>query len=342
MADRTGSLGDWSGIVTRIVSGKRRYLALFFPFLPADRLRRNGASPDGAFAFVEKLGGAICLVAVDRQALALGLVPGCTLADARASAPDLAVFDHDPGADHRLIERIADGCERYSPMVAIDPPDGLLIDISGCDHLFGGEAGLVCDIEERLAQMGITVRTALAHSPEAAHALARFQTLPAPDEETAIRRLTVSALELEDEIETGLRRAGIRTIADLADLPSASLAARFGKAMVYRLDRVTGRSDSRITPRRPLAPLRVERRFAEPLGHVDAALSVLVELAGEAAGQLQERGMGGRDFHARFFRSDGIVRDIKVETGQRESLALPSEKQFMELVSPRRPFGDTR
>jgi protein ImuB len=272
------------------------------------------------------------LAAVDPRALALGLTPSLALADARASVSELVVFDHDPGADQRLLERLADGCERYSPMVAADPPDGLLLDITGCDHLFGGEAALVHSMEEGFARIGITAHCAPSYSPEAAHALVRFQTLPAPDEETAVRRLTVAALELEAEAEIGLRRAGLKTIADLAARPSALLAARFGKEMVYRLDCLLGRIDSRITPRRPLPALVVERRFAEPIGHLKTALAVLVQLVAEAAVTLEERGSGGRRFVARFFRTDGAVLDLAVETGLPSRDPKLLERLFRERV----------
>jgi protein ImuB len=272
------------------------------------------------------------LAAVDWRALKLGLAPGITLADARASVPDLAVFDHDPGADHRLLEWLADGCERYSPMVALDLPDGLLIDTTGCDHLFGGEAGLTQEVEQRLNRIGMTARIAPGYAPEAAHALARFQSRPAPDEEMAVKRLSVAALELEPEAETGLRRAGLKTIADLAARPSSALSARFGKVMADRLARLLGQSDSRITPRRPLPALVVERRFAEPIGRAETALKVLAELTGEAATLLDERGAGGRRFLARFFRSDGAVRDIAVETGLPSRDPKVLERLFRERV----------
>lgn len=272
------------------------------------------------------------LAAVDWGAFKLGLTPGITLADARASVPNLAVFDHDPGADHRLLEWLADGCERYSPMVAVDLPDGLLIDTTGCDHLFGGEAGLTQDIERRLTRIGMTARIAFGYAPEAAHALARFQSRPAPDEKMAVKRLSVAALELEPEAETGLRRAGLKTIADLAVRPSSALSARFGKLMADRLTRLLGQSDSRITPRRPLPALVVERRFAEPIGRAETALKVLAELTGEAATLLDERGAGGRRFLARFFRSDGVVRDIAVETGLPSRDPKVLERLFRERV----------
>ena len=255
------------------------------------------------------------LAAVDPEALSLGLSPGLTLADARAYVTQLLVFDHDEGADQRLLERLADGCERWSPIVALDPPDGLLLDITGCAHLFGGEAGLGEDVERTLDRFGLTVRTALAYAPEAAHALARYQTRPAPDEESAVRRLAVAALELDPEIETGMRRAGLRTVGDLAARPPALLAPRFGQATVDHLARLLGRRDSRLTPRRPLPALLVERRFAEPVAHVETMLGALTELMAEAATALDARGSGGRRFAARFFRSDSEVRDIAVETG---------------------------
>ena len=310
-----GLAGAWSGIVTNAFSEKRRFLALFFPFLPADRLRREQGQPEAPFAFAEKERNAMRLAAVDPEALALGLVPGVTLADARAYVPHLLVFDHDPQADQRLLERLADGCERWSPIVALDPPDGLLLDITGCDHLFGGEADLADDVERSVSSLGLTVRTALAYSPEAAHALARYQTRPAPDEQSAVRRLGVAALELDAEIEIGMRRAGLKTIGDLAARPATLLAPRFGQDAVYRLARLLGDADSRLTPRRPLPALLVERRFAEPVAHVETLLSILAELMQEAAAILDERGAGGRKFAARFFRSDGQLRDIAVETG---------------------------
>src|SRR3546814_923333 len=117
---------------------------LWFPFLSADRLRISGLSavqPDTPLALVEEVRGAMRLMAVDQTALALGLAPGLMLADARARVPDLEVADHDSRADQDWLERLLDGCIRYTPTVALDAPDGLTLDITGCAHLFGGEIG---------------------------------------------------------------------------------------------------------------------------------------------------------------------------------------------------------
>ena len=255
------------------------------------------------------------IVALDAAALARGLAPGLTLADARAQTPELAAIDHDPLADRLWLERLADGCDRWTPMVALDPPDGITLDISGCVHLFGGEAALANDIERRFALAGIHMRQAIASSPEAAQALARFQTMPAADESGAVRRLPVAALRLDDDIVIALRRAGLKTIGDLATRPTAPLAARFGEDMVGALDRLLGRADSRIVPRRALPALLFERRFAEPIARTEEALVILDELLREAALELEERRGGGRRFAARLYRSDGAVRDLAVETG---------------------------
>ncbi|MFT3965419.1 MAG: DNA polymerase Y family protein [Sphingobium sp.] len=293
----------------------RRYLALFFPWLPTERLNLSGVRADGPHALVEKLRGAMRLVAVDKAAAALGLVPGLSMADARARWPNLALFDHDPHADGEWLDRLADGCGRYTPVVALDPPDGLILDIRGCAHLFGGEAGLLADMEDRLARMGMSVRLACANTPEGARALARHGSSPAPDEATAIRRLPVRALELEEEALTALRRAGLKTVGDVARRPLANIAARFGQAAVTAIRRITGDEDSTLVPRHVVPPPSVERRFAEPVARTETVLLILEELAHEAVARLEEAHEGGRRFDILLFRTDGLVRRLSVETG---------------------------
>ena len=108
---------------------------------------RCDASAEAAVVLVEKVKGALRLAAVDPQALALGLAPGMTLADARARAPDIRVVVHRPEADAALLKRVLLDFGRFTPMAATDGPDGLALDVTGCAHLFGGEAGLVEAVE---------------------------------------------------------------------------------------------------------------------------------------------------------------------------------------------------
>lgn len=298
----------------------RRFLALFFPWLPAERLRLtrphlSAGQDERPRAFVEKVGSAMRLAAVDEAAAALGLGPGLSMADARARVPELDLFDHMPHADLDWLERLADGCTRYSPTIALDPPDGLILDTGGCDHLFGGEAGLAADLEHRLARLGVTMRHAFAATPDGARALARHVGGSACDEDSAIRRLPVAALELEADAELALRRAGLKTIGDVARRPMAGIAARFGADAVTAIRRILGEVDSPLKPRRVVPPLGVERRFAEPIARTETALAVIAELAVEAGQIMEEMRHGGRRFEAIFFRTDGMVRRLRVETG---------------------------
>lgn len=174
----------------------------------------------------------------------MGLTRGLTLADARARAPGLlAVAERPEREARRRSSRLASWCERYTPMTALDPADGLMLDVTGCAHLFGegrgAEAALRAAVLADFARFGLTIRAAFADTPDAARALARFGA-----EDSDVRDLPVAALEAGEEIETALKRAGLRVLGDLMDRPSAPLAARFGMALTTKLAR----------PRRPGEP----------------------------------------------------------------------------------------
>lgn len=248
------------------------------------------------------------LVACDAQALRLGLMPGTALADARARVPDLAVFDHDAGADMALLGWLADGCERYTPACMLDPPQGLLLDITGCEHLFGDEVQLAKDVQARLRRHCLSCRVALGATPDSAQAKAKYAV-------RSISDLPVEALDNGDKVHKALRRAGLKSIGNLATRPRKPLAARFGKAVVTKLARLLEEEDPHITPRRSLPTIHVMQNFAEPISRTNDMLATIEILAGRAALQLQERGQGGRRFEVSLFRSDGHVARLAVDTG---------------------------
>ena len=238
------------------------------------------------------------------------------LADARARLPELVTEELDEAADRQWLEQLAKGAIRYTPLVALDADDGLILDVTGCMHLFGGEKGLAADIEARMARLRMTLRLAFASTAGAAHALARYQALPAKDEASAIRRLPVMALEFDPEATQGLVRAGLKTVGDLAKRPMSTIAARFGGEAVAALRHLLGETSKPIRPLVPIAPVAAERRFAEPVARTEYALEVLGELTAQVARQMEERGEGGRRFEACFFRSDGLIRPLAIETSQ--------------------------
>jgi protein ImuB len=286
---------------------KRRYLALFLPWLSSERAKREAPVTE-PFALIEKRRGAMRLVAVSVEARSLGLTPGLALADARALVPDLVTLAHDPDADAALLNWLAHGCERYTPSVALDAPHGLVLDIAGCTHAFRGERGLRADLETRLTRLGLTAQLACADTPEAARALAEFGGKD-------IHALPIGALRVAPEVHIALRRAGLKTLGDLAIRPRAPLAARFGADFPSLLARTLGEEDVHITPRRAPPLILAELRFAEPIAHTGAVLDTLGQLATEVAITLTERSAGGRQFALSLFRSDGHVARLGIETG---------------------------
>jgi protein ImuB len=302
-------------------------LALWLPSLPTDRFAIDRAKkaphadapPEAGTVLVERTQNALRLFAVDAPAAAQGLAPGMSLADARARAPDLLAAPADPAGDARLLERLAAFCDRFTPWVALDPPDALILDVTGCAHLFGGEAALRETVLETLRRRGFAARVVIASGADAALALVRFSSaeIVAPAaEEAAVRALPVRALRCAPTALTGLARAGLARIEDLAIRPPQAFAARFGPDFVAGLDAVLGRRDAPRAPVRAAPAHAVDRLFAEPLGHMAGIAAALDDLAGALAADLEAAGAGGRAFEASFFRADGAVRRIRVETGR--------------------------
>ncbi len=285
-----------------------------------DVAARDVPAHDGPpLVIVEKQTGATRLVALSRAARRAGLYEGLSLADARARLPDLRVEEADRAADAALLDAVAEDCDRISPIVMTDAPDGLTLDITGCAHLFGGEAALRMHVSRRLHRAGLHVRTAIAGAPDTARVLARFGNtaiVPPGGEAAAVRALPVAALGLPEDDRIAITRAGLKTIGALAGRPGQLFSARFGEAMTLRLQRIQGLAPAPLIPRRIAPLLWTERRFAEPIGRVEDVEAALAGLAREACAHLAERREGGRHFEAAFHRADGAVRRIAVETGR--------------------------
>jgi nucleotidyltransferase/DNA polymerase involved in DNA repair len=146
---------------------------------------------------------------------------------------DLIVMKADPSADAAALDRLAAWALRYAPIAAADPPDGLVIDVTGTTHLHGGEAAMLDDMVVRLADSGCTVRAAVADSWDGARAFARFvatsgkPAVVVPPEESAmaVLDLPVEALRLPPEMAADLRALGFTRISELAGKPRAPLTA---------------------------------------------------------------------------------------------------------------------
>jgi protein ImuB len=312
-----------SSVTPRSIA-RRRILSLWLPRLPTDRIRREsfrfgGRDSDQPCIVVAKQNNALVISALDDAAARLGLAVGLPLANARAVCPDIDVFDADETADAKTLNGIADWCDRYTPLVAFDPPHGLLLDITGCAHLFGGEAALMNALCGALTRQGFVVSAAIAGTPACARALTRHAHgwIVAPGEELeAVAPLPVFALGADDAITRGLRRAGLKTIGDVAARGRHEIAARFGTAFIAVLEQALGQGDAPINPRKPLPDFIVEKRFAEPIATDGVIAMTLASLARTLISAMEKQGKGARRLEASFFRTDGAVRVIAVEAGR--------------------------
>ncbi|MGE3306710.1 MAG: DNA polymerase Y family protein, partial [Rhizobiaceae bacterium] len=208
------------------------------------------------------------IAAADERAEALRLKRGMGVADARAMHPSVEVIEADPGADMRMLEGLAEWCDRYTPLVALEGREGLYLDITGCTHLFGGERCMLEDIVASLLRHGFRTRAGLASTPGAAWAAARFHdgVIVAPgDEHEMLAPLPLAALRIDPVIQASLEGVGLRSVGAVAATPRAPLARRFGKQVMLRLDQALGEVEEAISPRQPVPPLSVERRLAEPI-----------------------------------------------------------------------------
>ena len=275
------------------------------------------------------------LTAVDRRAASLGLHPGLPLANARAIVPALKVMAANGPADEKLLEAVADWCDGFTPFVALDPPHGLLLDVTGAAHLLGGEEKMLERIRADLKRQGFAVTGAIAGTAMAARALAHHRDgiiVPAGADGETVAPLPVEALNLDAVTTHAFRRAGLKTIGQAASRTRAELTARFGAGMVFALDTALGRAEAPISPRLPMPAYRAERRFAEPVVVQDVLLATVKFLAGRLSKLLEERGEGARRLDAVFFRADGAIRSIAVETGAPTRDPWVIERLFREKI----------
>jgi protein ImuB len=233
--------------------------------------------------------------------------------------PGIEIVEADPAADRRLLEGLADWCDRYTPLVALDGEDGLFLDITGCAHLFGGERAMLDDVLARSFRQGFDVRAGLASTPGAAWAAARFlasRIMEQGEEEAMLAPLPLAALRIDASLRAGLEGVGLRTAGAIMGTPRAPLTRRFGGMPLLRLDQALGRIEETISPRLPVPPLSVERRLAEPILLVEHVESLTETLAAALGRDMERRGEGARAVRLTLFRVDGAVRRVEVGTSR--------------------------
>jgi protein ImuB len=338
----------------------RRILSLWFPRLAAERVLRAEPQLAGRpLAVAADQRGALVLASLNAEAEAAGLRRGMALGDARAICPSLVTRPEHPRRDAAFLAALRRWAGRFSPWVAEDT-EALLLDVTGCARLFGGEAGLTAAVEAEAADFGLTLRLGLADTVGAAWAVARYSGAAAHaphagdaiDQEARATRsragkrswrapparpagvrivppgetiahigpLPVAALRLEPEQVAALQSLGLRRIEDAAALPRAQLARRLGPQVTRRLDQALGRTPEPVSPARPDPIFAVRLTFPEPIGLITDVLAGIDRLLPPLCARLQAAGQGARRVRLTLIRADGGTETREV------GLARPADR----------------
>lgn len=239
---------------------------------------------------------------------------GMALADARAICPDLATRPADLAREATALATLRRWASRYAPLVSVDGADALMADISGVPHLYGGEDALRADLHARLERAGLHVASAIAGTRGAAHALARHGGGIVAEGRLleGIGHLPVTALRIDHTNAEALARMGLTRIADLAHLPRAPLARRFGAGLVLRLDQALG-SQAEPVAAPPEAPhFGVRITLPEPIGLQSDVMAALDRLLDRLCAQLAASQRGARRLRLDLRRVDRQASQIEI------------------------------
>lgn len=271
---------------------------------------------------IAKSGSKRWVSSADAAAKNIGLRVGMPAAKAQAIFRGLMLVDADPSADAAALEAITLWALRhYSPIVAVDGTDGIVMDTEGADHLQGGELPMVSKIFNQFHGKRLTARVAVADTWGAAHACARAsrrETVIVPRGETvrAVDKLPISLLRLPEKVVGDLRVLGFQTVGELSSTPRAPLALRFGPEVGRRLDQMFGRTSEPIDPIRTAELVEVARSFQEPIGAAETIDKYVGRLVVQLVAQLEKRGLGVRRTDLIVHKVDNTIQAIRAGTAK--------------------------
>lgn len=300
---------------------KKRFAFIWFPHLTTDWMAiRRPEWCNVPFAFAAPVRGRMIVCAANAMAERQGVQRGMVLADAKAFLPTLEVIDERPKLSEKLLKAIGLWCIRYTPVVAMDYPDGLILNISGCAHLWGGEREYLKDIVGRLKGRGYDTRMAIADTIGAAWAVARYSTVTTIIENDrqldALLPLPPAALRLETDTVERLGKLGLKTIGSFATMPPSVLRRRFGDGLLRRLGQAFGHEEEFIQPLKPLAPYEERLPCLEPI-RTDKGIEIALQrLLETLCKRLSGEGKGLREAVLKCHRIDGKTVQIGIGTSR--------------------------
>lgn len=299
----------------------KRFVSIWFRHLETDWFTLRRPELVGIpFVLAKPDHGRMVITASNSRAQEHGIGKGVVVADARAIIPSLQVLDHPPELAEKLLKRIAEWCIRYTPVVSIDIPDGLILEATGCPHLWGSEEVYLQDIVTRLKRLGYTVRVAIADTIGCAWAVARYgresNIISNRGQSSAILSLPPQALRIEADIVERLLKLGLRQIHDFFSMGRSALRRRFGPQLLKRLDQAIGTEAEEIDPVTSIEPYQERLPCLEPISTASGIEIALKRLLDTICQRLRSDGKGLRMAIFKCFRIDGKIESIDIETNR--------------------------
>jgi protein ImuB len=299
---------------------EKRFVSIWFRHLTTDWFSlRQSQLKKLPFVLRAPSHGRMMITATNSIAEQKGIKSGMVLADARAIIPDLEVLDDKPDLSGKLLKRIAEWCIRFTPVVAVDPPVGLLLDCTGCPHLWGGDAPYLAEIVKKLNGRGYDVRVGMADTLGVAWAVARFGKDPVISSGKhieALLPLPPEALRLESDTVERLHKLGLHQVRQFIKMPRSSLRRRFGQHFMMRLDMALGQEIETIEPVQPIEAYQERLPCLEPIVTATGIAIALEQLLKTLCLRLQQEQKGLRTAFFKGYRVDGKVEQIDIATNR--------------------------
>jgi len=319
-----------------------RFVSIWFRYLLTDwKTVKDRSLRETQLAFTQPDHGRMLICAQNSHAEKCGVRPGMTVADAKIVAPGLLLFEDKPGHNLRLLKNLAEWFLRYTPSVMIDPPDGLLLNVTGCTHLKGGEAEYLNDIVSRLKSLGYTVRPGIADTIGCAWAVAHCADegfiVGEGAQRNALMPLPPAALRLNNEILIKLNQLGFYLISDFIHMPRSVIRRRFGNDLVLRLYQALGQEPEFLIPLAEPVPYSERYPMLEPIRTREAIEVAVHELIDRLCKRLYGEGLGLRSAVLTYLRVDGKSGQLTIGTNhpsQRTDHLFKLFSQHFDQVAP--------
>ena len=299
----------------------KRFVSIWFRHLTTDWLTLKRPELKAVpFVFAAPVRGRMLITSANLPAEEQGIKPGMAAADAKAIVTSLEVVDDIPGQAAKLLTALGDWCIRYTPLIAVDLPDGLILDVTGCTHIWGSERAYLGAIIKILRSKGYDARGAMADTVGAAWAVARFAKVnpiigPGGQAE-ALLSLPPAALRLEPVILERLQKLGFYTIKSFIGIGRSVLRRRFGDGFLLRLNQALGNEEEPLKLLQPVEPYQERLPCLEPICTATGIEIAIKKLLDSLCRRLAGEGKGLRTAVLKYYRIDGETGAVSIGTNR--------------------------